>query len=152
MSREGIDKLKAELKKLIEIEQPKLTAKLASAREHGDLSENAEYDAAKEEMDHLHRRLARLQDTLSRAQIFDPKGIDPDTVTLLSTVELEDLKRKRKITYTLVSVEEADVEQMRISIESPVGKGLIGKKAGDTVSIQVPAGLLEYKILTVNRE
>ncbi len=152
MSREGIEKLKSELKKLIEIEQPRLSNKLASAREHGDLSENAEYDAAKEEMHMLQNRLARLQGTLSRAQIFDPKGLDPEKITLLCTVELRDLKRDRVITYTLVSVEEADVDQMRISIESPVGKALIGKKAGDKVSIQVPAGTLEYEILSVKRE
>ncbi len=152
MSREGIEKIKSELKYLIEVEQPRLSSKLASAREYGDLSENAEYDAAKEEMDHLQRRIARVQDTLSRAQIFDPKGIDPDEITLLATVELLDLKRDKTVTYTLVSVEEADIDKQRISVVSPVGKALIGKKAGDTVSIQVPAGILEYKILSVKRE
>jgi transcription elongation factor GreA len=152
MSREGIEKIKSELKHLLEVEQPRLSGKLASAREYGDLAENAEYDAAKEEMDHLLRRIARAQDTLSRAQIFDPKGIDPEEITLLSTVELLDLKRDVTISYTLVSVEEADVENQRISVASPVGKALVGRKAGDTVSIQVPAGILEYKILSVKRE
>lgn len=152
MSREGIEKLKADLKQLLDVEQPRLSRKLELARGYGDLSENAEYDAAKEEMDHLQRKLARLQDTLFRAQIFDPTGIDPDEITLLSTVQLRDLKRNQEITYTLVSGEEADVDQNRISISSPVGKGLVGKRAGEEVTIEVPAGILEYKILSVTRE
>lgn len=152
MSRDGIERVKNELKHLIEVEMPRLSAKVASAREYGDLAENAEYDAVREEMDHLQRRIARLQDILSRAQIFDTKGLDPDEISLLSTVELLDLKRNKKITYTLVSAEEVDVEQQRISVESPVGKALIGKKAGEEVSIQVPVGVLEYRILSVKRE
>ena len=151
MSREGIEKVKNELKRLLEVEQPRLSKKLALAREHGDLAENAEYDAAREEMEHAQRRIARLEDTLSRAQIFDPKGIDPGEITLLSTVELKDLKKNKKIIYTLVSAEEVDVEKQRISVESPVGRALIRKMAGDIVSIEVPAGQLEYKILSVKR-
>jgi transcription elongation factor GreA len=152
MSREGIEKLKADLKNLLDVQQPKLSRKLESARSYGDLAENAEYDAAKEEMDHLQRKIARLEDTLSRAQIFDPTGIDPDEITLLSTVELLDLRRNKKITYTLVSGEEADVDQNRISVASPVGKSLIGKRAGEKVTIEVPAGILQYKVLSVTRE
>jgi len=152
MSREGIEKLKEELRHLLEVEIPRLSNKLASAREHGDLAENAEFDAAKEEMTLLQNRIARLQDTLSRAQIFDPKGISPDEITLLSTVELLDLKRDKKVTYTLVSPEEVDVERQRISTQSPVGKALIGKKAGDELTIEVPAGELQYRILRVSRE
>lgn len=151
MSREGIEKIKSELKHLLEVVQPRLSRKLAAAREYGDLAENAEYDAAREEMEHAQRRIVRLQETLARAQIFDPKGINPEEITLLSTIELKDLKRKKKITYTLVSAEEVDVEKQRISIESPVGRALIGKKAGDKVVIDVPAGQLEYQILSVKR-
>lgn len=152
MSREGIEKLKKELQHLIKVEQPRLSNKLAAAREHGDLSENAEFDAAKEEMTMLQNRIVRLQDTLSRAQIFDPKGISSKEVTLLSTVELLDLKRGRKITYTLVSPEEVNIEEGKISAQSPVGKALIGKQAGAELAIEVPAGLLEYRILSVSRE
>jgi transcription elongation factor GreA len=152
MSREGIEKLRAELKRLFEVEQPLLSQKLATAREYGDISENAEYDVAREEMDHLQRRMARLQETLSRAQLFDAKGLDPDEISLLSTVELQDLKKKRSVTYTLVSPEEVDVDQNRISVQSPVGQALIGKKAGDKVTVEVPAGILEFKILSVKRE
>lgn len=152
MSREGINKLRNELKRLLEVEQPQLSQKLATAREYGDIAENAEYDVAREEMDHLQRRIARLQETLSRAQLFDAKGLDPDEVTLLSTVELQDLKKKRTVTYTLVSAEEVNVDLNRISVQSPVGQALIGKKAGDKVTVEVPAGILEFKIISVKRE
>jgi transcription elongation factor GreA len=151
MSREGIEKVKKELKHLLEVEQPQLSQKMATAREYGDIAENAEYDVAREEMDHLLRRIARLQDTLSRAQLFDPKGLNPEEVTLLSTVQLQDLKKKRKITYTLVSPEEVDIDQNRISVQSPVAQALIGKKAGDIIQVEVPAGTLEFKILSVKR-
>lgn len=151
MSREGIEKLKKELKHLLDVEQPRLSNKLASAREYGDLTENAEYEAAKEEMNLLLNRITRLEETLSKAQIFDPKGIDPDEVTLLSTVELLDLKRDKKVSYTLVSPAEVDIEQQKISAKSPVGKALIGRRAGDELSIEVPAGVLKYKILSVTR-
>lgn len=152
MSREGIEKVKSELKYLLEVEQPRQSKKMASARGYGDLAENAEYDAAREEMDHLQRRIVRLQEILARAQIFDRQGLDPDEISLLSTVELMDLKKNRKITYTLVSAEEVDVDQQRISVESPVGRALIGRKAGDVLSIEVPVGVLEYKILSVRQE
>jgi transcription elongation factor GreA len=152
MSREGIEKLRNELKRLIEVEQPQQSQRLATAREYGDISENAEYDVAREEMDHLLRRIARLQDTLSRAQLFDSKGLDPDEITLLSTVELQDLKKRRSVTYTLVSAEEVNVDLNRISVQSPVGQALIGKKAGDKVTVEVPAGVLEFKVISVKRE
>ena len=152
MSREGIEKVKTELKRLLEVEQPAVSQKISDARDHGDLSENAEYDAAKEEMYHLLARIARLQDILSRVQLFDPTGIDSDEITLLSTVKLLDLKHNKEITYTLVSQEEVDVEQNRISIQAPIGKGLIGKRAGDEVSIKVPVGIMNYRILSVSRD
>jgi transcription elongation factor GreA len=152
MSREGIEKLRTELKRLIEVEQPAQSQRLATAREYGDISENAEYDVAREEMDHLQRRIGRLQDTLSRAQLFDAKGLDPDEITLLSTVELQDLKKRRTVTYTLVSAEEVNVDLNRISVQSPVGQALIGKKAGEKITVEVPAGILEFKVLSVKRE
>jgi len=152
MSRDGIDKLRSELKRLLDVELPQVSQKIATAREYGDIAENAEYEVAREEMDHLQRRIGRLQDTLSRAQLFDPKGLNPEEVTLLSTVQLQDLKKKKKVTYTLVSPEEVDVESMRISVQSPIGRALIGKKAGDKVNVEVPAGTLEFKILAVSRD
>ena len=152
MSRDGIDKLRRELKRMLDVELPLVSQKIATAREYGDIAENAEYDVAREEMDHLQRRIARLQDTLSRAQLFDPKGLNPEEVTLLSTVQLQDLKKKKKVTYTLVSPEEVDVEAMRISVQSPIGRALVGKKAGDKVSVEVPAGTLEFKVLSVSRD
>ncbi|HEX7345075.1 MAG TPA: transcription elongation factor GreA [bacterium] len=151
MSRDGIEKLSNELKRLLDVELPLVSQKIATARGYGDIAENAEYDVAREEMDHLQRRIARLQDTLSRAQLFDPQGLNPEEVTLLSTVQLQDLKKKKKITYTLVSAEEVDVEAMRISIQSPIGRALVGKKAGDRVTVEVPAGVLDFKILSVTQ-
>jgi len=151
MSRDGIEKLTNELKRLLDVELPLVSQKIATARGYGDIAENAEYDVAREEMDHLQRRIARLQDTLSRAQLFDPQGLNPEEVTLLSTVQLQDLKKKKKVTYTLVSAEEVDVEAMRISIQSPIGRALVGKKAGDRVTVEVPAGVLDFKILSVTQ-
>lgn len=151
MSRDGIDKLTNELRRLLDVELPLVSQKIATARGYGDIAENAEYDVAREEMDHLQRRIARLQDTLSRAQLFDPQGLNPEEVTLLSTVQLQDLKKKKKVTYTLVSAEEVDVEAMRISIQSPIGRALVGKKAGDRVTVEVPAGVLDFKILSVTQ-
>jgi transcription elongation factor GreA len=151
MSRDGIDKLTNELKRLLDVELPLVSQKIATARGYGDIAENAEYDVAREEMDHLQRRIARLQDTLSRAQLFDPQGLNPEVVTLLSTVQLQDLKKKKKVTYTLVSAEEVDVEAMRISIQSPIGRALVGKKAGDRITVEVPAGVLDFKILSVTQ-
>jgi len=151
MSREGIEKLRNELKRLLDVELPLLSQKVATARDYGDIAENAEYEVAREEMDHLQRRIARLQDALSRAQLFDRKGLDPEEVTLLSTVQLQDLRKKKKITYTLVSPEEVDVDLQRISVQSPVGRALIGKKAGDKITVEVPAGTLEFKIISVKQ-
>jgi len=124
---------------------------IAEARGHGDLSENAEYDAAKEAQQHLERKIMQLETTLSKAQIIESRDLPNDKIYILSQVTLEDKKSKEKMTYTLVSNEEADFDDGKISVSSPIGKALLGRKLGDVVQIKVPAGKLEYKILEITR-
>lgn len=124
---------------------------IAEARGHGDLSENAEYDAAKESQQHLERKIMQLETTLSKARIIESRDLPNDKIYILSQVTLEDKKSKEKMTYTLVSNEEADFDDGKISVSSPIGKALLGRKLGDVVQIKVPAGKLEYKILEITR-
>jgi transcription elongation factor GreA len=127
-----------------------MAEKISEARSHGDLSENAEYDAAKEEQGLFELRISKLEDLLSRARIIDKSDLPKDAVYILSDVTLEDLKNGGTVTYKLVSQEEADFEQNKIAVTSPIGKALLKKKIGDLVKVQVPAGTLEYKILDVS--
>jgi transcription elongation factor GreA len=128
-----------------------IAAKIGEARSHGDLSENAEYDAAKEAQQHLELKIAKLELTLARARIIESKELPNDKVYILSRVKLKDLKSKEEVEYLLVSPEEADFEKNKISVTSPLGKGLMGKTKNETVKIKVPAGVLEYKILELSR-
>ncbi len=130
----------------------KIAQDIEEARGHGDLSENAEYDAAKEAQQHLERKIAQLEITLSRARIIESKDLPNDKVYILSKVTILDVKTKEKMSYTLVSNEEADFEDGKISVSSPIGKSLLGKKVNDVVKINVPAGILEYKIVEINRD
>ncbi len=149
MTRDGRDKLENELRTLKTKERPKSRAKLAEAREKGDLSENAEYDAAKEEHNRLETRINRIQDQLSRAIIVEDGNFPDGQVAIGRTVELEDLGNRRKFTYKLVSEIESDFAAGKISTNSPVGKGLVGHFEGEDVEITVPAGIKRYKILKV---
>jgi transcription elongation factor GreA len=151
LSRDGVQKLQDELKELKTSERPTVRAALQRAREFGDLSENAEYSAAKERLMFLEQRIAKLEETLSRARLIENENIPDDKVYIGATVELEDLTKKKSLTYTLVSPEEADFEEGKISTVSPIGKGLLGKEEGDEVEIEVPAGKLHYKILKISR-
>ncbi len=151
LSRDGVQKLQDELKELKTSERPTVRAALQRAREFGDLSENAEYSAAKERLMFLEQRIAKLEETLSRARLIENENIPDDKVYIGATVELEDLTKKKGLTYTLVSPEEADFEEGKISTVSPIGKGLLGKEEGDEVEIEVPAGKLHYKILKISR-
>jgi len=151
LTKEGLEKLKQELHDIKFRKRPLVSQKVATAREHGDLKENAEYHAAREELSLLETRVLQLQDKIARSRIIDENQITTEEVSILNTVLVEDLKRKKQYEYTLVSAEEADVKQNRISITSPVGKGLLGRKEGDVAEIQVPAGLLQYKILSIKR-
>ena len=151
LTRERLVQLEKELHDLKTRGRRDMAQKIADARGHGDLSENAEYDAAKEEQEHLEMKIAKLQLTLSRANIIDARDLPNDKVYILSRVKLQDLKTKVQCEYLLVSPEEADFEQDKISVTSPIGKALLGKEKGEKVEIKVPAGTLNYKILDINR-
>ena len=149
LSKEGMEKLKDELNYLKSIERPKIINQIAEARDKGDLSENAEYDAAKEAQGLLEARIARLENELSKSRVLDEKNIDLSTAKLLTTVEIENIQSKQKMSYTLVSESEADLKNKKISISSPIGRGLIGKKVGEIVDISVPSGVIKFKILDI---
>lgn len=148
---EALEKLKEELNQLIKVERPAISQQIAEARDKGDLSENAEYDAAKNAQGMLELRIAQLEETIRNARIFDESKVDLSKVTLQSIVELKNLKTNASVTYTLVSENETDIRKGKISISSPVAKGLIGKSKGDVVDIKVPAGILSFKIINVSR-
>ena len=149
LSKEGMEKLKDELNYLKSIERPKIINQIAEARDKGDLSENAEYDAAKEAQGLLEARIARLENELSKSRVIDEKNIDLSTTKLLTTVKIENIQSKQKMSYTLVSESEADLKNKKISISSPIGRGLMGKKVGEIVDISVPSGAIKFKILDI---
>ena len=149
LSKEGMEKLKDELNYLKSIERPKIINQIAEARDKGDLSENAEYDAAKEAQGLLEARIARLENELSKSRVLDEKNIDLSTAKLLTTVKIENIQSKQKMSYTLVSESEADLKNKKISISSPIGRGLMGKKVGEIVDISVPSGVIKFKILDI---
>jgi len=151
LTRERLVELENELRDLKVRGRAEIARKISDARGHGDLSENAEYEAAKEEQQHLEMRIAKLEQTLARAQIIDSKDLPNDKVYILSKVKVLDLKTKEEVVYTLVSPEESDFEAKKISVTSPIGKSLLGKKKGEVVSIKVPAGLLEYRIQEISK-
>jgi len=146
LSREGYEKLKKELEELKSVKRPEIAQKISDARDFGDLRENAEYAAAKEAMAHLEARISKLEETLRRAKIINKKDIDGNQVSIYTTVHLKDLNRGGEVKYTLVSQEEANFRENKISTNSPVGKALLGKKKGEEVEIRVPAGILKYEI------
>ncbi|RKX26099.1 MAG: transcription elongation factor GreA [Candidatus Zixiibacteriota bacterium] len=152
MSKNGRIKLEKELKKLKYEERPKLVAEIKRTMELGDLSENAEYHAAKEAQTHLERKIVELQDKLSRVQTVDAEDIPTDKVYLFANVLVKDLDRGEEIKYSIVPPDESDIDNDIISVKSPIGAGLLGKAAGETAEIQVPAGLLRYKILKITRD
>lgn len=146
----GAERLKAELQNLKNVERPNVIAAIAEARAQGDLSENAEYDAAKERQSFIEGRIAELESKISNAQIIDPKLLDADGRCVFgSTVELEDLTGGETVTYQIVGDDEAAIKEGKISISSPLARALIGKYAGDTTEVQAPGGLREYEIVDV---
>lgn len=151
LTRDKFREIESELRDLKVNGRSEIAAKIAEARGHGDLSENAEYDAAKEAQQHLEYKIAKLETTLSRARIIDSKDLPNDKIYILSSVKLKDAKTKKLFQYTLVSPEEADFEQNKISVTSPIGKALMGKKVGDVLKINVPAGILTYEVLEISR-
>jgi transcription elongation factor GreA len=150
-TEEGLQKLKDEIEQLITVERPKISHQIAEARDKGDLSENAEYDAAKEAQGLLELRISKMQAKLANARIIDESKMDSSKVLLLSTVSIKNLKNGTTMKYTLVPEEEADLKKGKISVESPISKGLLGKSVGDQVDISVPAGVIPFEIISVSR-
>jgi len=152
LSKEGRLKLEGELKRLKFEERPKLIAAIKHARELGDLSENAEYHAAKETQRHLEAKIAELEDKLTRVRSLDLDKIPNDKVYIFSKVKVKDRKSGEEILYTVVPVDEADPDNDIISVKSPIGAALLGKAVGDLVEVVVPSGKISYDILTISRE
>lgn len=150
-TKEGLEKLNRELKQLQTVERPKISQQIAEARDKGDLSENAEYDAAKEAQGLLEARIAKMEDLIANARIVDESQIDSSKVFILSKVKIKHLKMKKDFEYTLVAENEADIKAGKISIESPIGKGLVGKEVGDIAEVETPAGIVEFEILNISR-
>ncbi len=151
LRRSRLVELEEKLRDLKMNERKAIAEKIAEARSHGDLSENAEYDAAKEAQSHLELKIGKLENLLSRVKILEKDDIPDDEVFVLTEVKVKDLKHDEVITYTLVSPDEADFELDKISVISPLGKALMGKKVGDVVKVEVPASVLEYKILEITK-
>ena len=151
LTREGFEKLMQELENLKTIRRRELSRAVAQARAHGDISENAEYDAAKEAQGLNEKKIAELETKLSQVRIIENENIPADEVLIGATVMLKDLVSGEEFSYIFVSEEESDYEQGKISISSPIGKGLFGHKAGESVEIKVPAGILKFKIIKISR-
>jgi transcription elongation factor GreA len=148
-TREGLDKLKAELNELKTKGRTEIARQIAEARDKGDLSENAEYDAAKDAQGHLEAKIAQLDDLLAYARLLDEANVDTSRVSILSKVTIKNKKNGASFTYTLVSEEEADLKAAKLSTMSPIGKGLLGKKKGESAVIKTPAGEVEFEITNI---
>ena len=151
MTEEGLQKLKEELQYLETVERPRVIAAIAEARDKGDLSENAEYDAAKEAQGLLEAKIAELQDLIFNARILDESKMDNSKVLLYSTVKIKNVKSGMMMTYAIVPEKEANFKEGKLSINSPIGQGLLGKQVGDVAEIQVPAGKVQFEIVEITR-
>lgn len=151
-TEEGLKKLKDELQELKTKGRTDIAKQIAEARDKGDLSENAEYDAAKDAQGHLELKIAKLENVVGNARVLDNSKLDTSKVGILSTVKIKNIKNGMTVTYTLVSEEEADLKANKISLASPFGKGLLGKKKGDIAQIQAPAGMVEFEILEITHD
>ncbi|MCT7904412.1 MAG: transcription elongation factor GreA [Candidatus Ornithobacterium hominis] len=153
VTKEGLDKLRAELKHLESVERQRITEQIADARDKGDLSENAEYDAAKEAQGLLESRISKLQDQVANARIIDKSQLDSTKVSILSTVKIKNLANNQELTYQLVPETEADLKNNKIAVSTPISKGLLGKKVGDKAEIKLPNGnILNFEILDLKLE
>ena len=150
LTEEGLLKLKDSLNKLVNIDRPNISKQIADARDKGDLSENAEYDAAKEAQGLLELKISKLQETVRNARVIDPTEIDTETVQILNIVRLKNLKTKSEMEYTIVSESEANLKEKKISVNTPIAKGLLGKKVGDVVEIQVPNGTVSFEVVHIS--
>ena len=149
---EGLKKLREELEHLKSIERPKASQAIADARDKGDLSENAEYDAAKEAQGLLEMRISKMEEVVSNARLIDESQLDVSKVLVLSTVKIKNQTNGMEMTYTLVAESEADLKTGKISVTSPIGKGLLGKSVGEIAEINVPNGVLKFEVLEISRD
>lgn len=150
LTEQGLNKLKKELDKLVNVDRPNISKQIAEARDKGDLSENAEYDAAKEAQGLLEMRISRLQETIRNARVIDPTQIDTETVQILNIVRLKNLNNNSEMEYTIVSESEANLKEKKISVNTPIAKGILGKKVGDVVEVQVPNGKVSFEIINIS--
>ena len=150
MTEEGLANLKKDLERMITMERPAISQQIAEARDKGDLSENAEYDAAKEAQGMLEMRIAKLEDIVANARIIDESKINTSQVQILNKVKIKNTKNNQQMEYMLVSESESDIKNGKISVATPIAKGLLGKKVGDVVDIKVPSGLMSFEILEIS--
>lgn len=150
VTEQGLEKLKKELERLETVERPKISQQIAEARDKGDLSENAEYDAAKEAQGLLEMKISKLKDTIANSRILDQSKLDTSTVQILNKVKIKNNKNGAVMEYTIVSDSEANLKEGKMSINTPIAKGLLGKKVGDVAEVQVPNGIMEFEILEIS--
>jgi len=150
-TEEGLKKLNDELDELTKVQRPAITKEIADARDKGDLSENAEYHAAKEAQGHLEDKISKLNEIISNARIIDESQMDTSKVLILSTVKLMNVETGTEMTYQVVAENEADLKARKISVESPIGRGLLGKKKNEIARIEVPNGIMELKVIDITR-
>lgn len=150
MTEEGLAKLKKELEQLTSVERPAISQQIAEARDKGDLSENAEYDAAKEAQGLLEMKISKLEDMVANARIIDESKINTSQVQILNRVKIKNTKNNQQVEYMLVSESESDIKSGKISVATPIAKGLLGKKVGDVVDIKVPSGLMSFEIMEIS--
>ncbi|HNV52234.1 MAG TPA: transcription elongation factor GreA [Tenuifilaceae bacterium] len=150
LTEEGLMKLRNEVEHLKSVERPAISRMIAEARDKGDLSENAEYDAAKEAQGMLELRISKLEDTIANSRIIDESKIDTDKVQILNKVKIKNLKTNAELVYMLVAESEANLKEGKLSVATPIAKALIGKKVGDVVEVNVPSGLMSFKILDIS--
>ncbi len=150
ISQEGYDSLNEEIKYLEKVERRKISGQIAEARDKGDLSENAEYDAAKEAQGLLELKISKLKNTLANSRVIDPKDIDLSKVNIQTIVKLKNMKVNKEVTYTIVAESESNLKAGKISVKSPIGEGLMGKKIGEIADIKVPAGVIQFEILDIS--
>ncbi len=150
-TEEGLQKLKEELHQLRTVERPKISQQIADARDKGDLSENAEYDAAKEAQGHLEAKIAKMEELVANARLIDESQIDNSKAFILSKVKIKNLGNNAELEYTLVAENEANLAAKKISVDSPIGKSLLGKAVGDVVEVKIPAGVAKFEIVEISR-
>lgn len=150
-TEEGLQRLKDELNNLIKVQRPMISNQIAEARDKGDLSENAEYDAAKEAQGLLEMKIAKMEDIIANARIIDESTMDSSKVFILSKVKIKNVLNGKEMEYMLVAENEADLKEKKISVESPIGKGLLGKSVGEIADVQTPGGIVKFEIIEISR-